>query len=347
MNPLLGRDSNRTESLTEPEVSAPVRTKKTKIPTSPRLKEKRDRSEQNVPPSATIQLPLATHSAPKKRHASSVEKLAAARTLQTTLNEVWGQGDWSRLLPVLRDAWAKGVRFEPPLFPDDASMRQFRSVAIMDVFVDGSTDDIMLVVEYLIRMGCSPNARDAMDNDVLMYACKAGNHRLVNFLLNECDHLEAGKLNKLGRNAAMVANDNPYAQFLPQLEAAGIVLRPVNPAIDWFHSHPLALAGSAGAENQEQLAELLSQDHYMNLADEAGMTLLFYAVLAEDIEAVRFLCKYPDKPLLTLRDNTGLTVFNYAQAISESTRRSEIFSELTALSRDAGVWLSEQAAERF
>jgi len=62
--------------------------------------------------------------------------------------------------------------------------------------------------------------------------------------------------------------------------------------------------------NRQEVEGLLSRGVDINLRDEAGMTVLFYTLLAEDIEMVRFLiCKGAD---VNIRNTSGQNSLHWA-----------------------------------
>ncbi len=183
----------------------------------------------------------------------------------------------------------------------------------------------------LIEMGCDANACDELHNTVLMYAAKHGLTRLVEFLLADCPELALHRLNFYGRNAAMIAQANGNTQVLAMLVEAGILLNPPNAAIIYFEANRERFTGAHAQEAYEQLWHLLQRTHYMNLADATGKTLIFHAVLNQDVEAVRFLCRRSDYPDLSLRDHDHKSVFDYAALIGDDVKRREIIDALKAL----------------
>lgn len=183
----------------------------------------------------------------------------------------------------------------------------------------------------LIEMGCNANACDDLDNTVLMYASKHGLTELVEFLLADCPELALHRLNFYGRNAAMIAQANGNTQVLGMLTDAGILLNPPNAAVIYFESNRERFTGAHAQEAYDQLWRLLQHTHYMNLADATGKTLIFHAVLNQDVDAVRFLCRRSDYPNLSLRDHDNKSVFDYAALIGDDVKRREIINALKAL----------------
>ncbi len=199
--------------------------------------------------------------------------------------------------------------------------------------------------------GLSPKAadfysslRDAMGNTLLMQACRAGHAELVAYLLDSCPLAYAQALDTFGRNAAMIARDSGHPALLALLQQAGVELQPENPALQWYLQNRGDLAMASRAQDWQPLASILAQDHFMNLRDANGRTLIFHAVMNADLEAVRFLCGCLDTPFVGWKDVYGHSVFRYTTRIPNVETGAAICQELRTVRRKArwqrkrGLW---------
>ena len=175
--------------------------------------------------------------------------------------------------------------------------------------------------------------RDAMDNTLLMQASQAGHAELVAFLLEAGSLAYARALNIFGRNAAMIARDNGHSAVLALLQQAGVELQPDNPALQWYLQNRGDLVMSARVQDWQPLAALLAQDHFMNLRDANGRTLLFHAVMNADLDAVRFLCGCLDSPFVGWKDVYGNSVFRYTTRIPNVETGTAVCQELRSYRR--------------
>lgn len=175
--------------------------------------------------------------------------------------------------------------------------------------------------------------RDTMDNSLLMQACREGHVELVMFLLEGCPPSYAQMLNIAGQNAAMIARDHDHPALLALLQQAGVELQPDNPALHWYLQHRSDLSTAATMQDWQPLAALLAQDHFMNLRDANGRTLLFHAVMNADLEAIRFLCGCLDGPYLGWKDADDHSVFRYTTRIPNVEIGAAICQELRTYRR--------------
>lgn len=178
-----------------------------------------------------------------------------------------------------------------------------------------------------------PSLRDAMGSTLLMLACREGNAELVAFLLESCPLAYAQALDVFGRNAAMIARDSGHPALLALLQQAGVELQPQNPALQWYLQNRGDLAAASRTQDWQALASILSQDHFMNLRDANGRTLIFHAVMNADLEAVRFLCGCLDAPFVGWKDAYGNSVFRYTTRIPNVETGAAICQELRAVRR--------------
>lgn len=175
--------------------------------------------------------------------------------------------------------------------------------------------------------------RDSLGNNLLMVASRAGQPDIVAFLLETCPLSYAQALNMMGQNAAMIARDCGHTDVLLLLMQAGVALQPANPALQWYLQNRGDLADAARIQDWQPLAILLGQDHYMNLRDANGRTLLFHAVMNADLEAIRFLCGRLHAPYLGWKDVAGYSVFRYATQIPNVQTGAAICRELRTYRR--------------
>ncbi len=190
-----------------------------------------------------------------------------------------------------------------------------------------------------------PSLRDAMGNTLLMLACRAGHAELLAYLLESCPLAYAQALDVFGRNAAMIARDSGHPALLALLQQAGVELTPENPALQWYLQNRGDLAMASRAQDWQPLASILAQDHFMNLRDANGRTLIFHAVMNADLEAVRFLCGCLDTPFVGWKDVYGNSVFRYTTRIPNVETGAAICQELRAVRRRAR-WQRKRAPWR-
>ncbi len=225
-----------------------------------------------------------------------------------------------------------GLRFDSGALAMHPAAADFRGQATLRVLqLRGRHEVREHLAVRLIELGCDPNACDEAENTVLMYAAKFGMAELVDCLLADCPELALHRLNFYGRNAAMIAHANGNQPVLAVLESVGVMLNPPNPALMFYQSSRERFTGVTAQEAYDQLWRLLQRTHYMNLADATGKTLIFHAVLNQDVEMVRFLCRRSDYPDLSLRDHEHRSVFDYAALIGDENKRKDIMAALKSL----------------
>ncbi|MEO0318291.1 MAG: hypothetical protein RL404_1968 [Pseudomonadota bacterium] len=347
MKPLQGNDPNRTgrdasanvtlpggQSLPTAKTSAKPRTRP---PASVRTK------EQLVQEAARVRVPepqpwtgTLPHSAPSvvSRETRTVDgEWLTAQVLK--LRSGLAAGSTEQIEHALQELADGGLRFDrEPLASHPAAAEFIGTAPIRVLQIHRAATNAAGLVMRLIELGCDPNSCDDLDNTVLMYAARLGLADLTEFLLAECPDLSLHRLNFYGRNAAMIAQANANVQVLDLLTEAGIMLSPPNPAIIFFESNRERFTGANAHEAYEQLWQLLQRTHYINLADATGKTLIFHAVLNQDVDAVLFLCQRSDYPDLSLRDHDNKSVFDYAALISDDVRRRAIIDALKTLRSD-------------
>ena len=233
--------------------------------------------------------------------------------------------------PALSRLREAGLRFDQPPLSKHFDRNFVHQAVYLAMQLTGNPFEVGSVAKRLIEMGCNPNVRDASGKTLLMYAARHGLADLVELLLHEASDALLRQLNSDGQNAAMIARSSENLAILRQLTDAGIELDPPNPALDYYADHLDDFRGDEGDRAREKLLRLLSENHYMNLADSEGWTLLFQAVLNEDVETVKLLCSQENKPDLNHRDRSQLTIFNYAMLIVEEDARNAIVTMLEAL----------------
>ena len=272
----------------------------------------------------------------------SAPSIAARET--NTINDEWltsqvlklrsglAAGAMDQIENAMRALGDAGLRFDrDPLAGHPAGIDFRQTAAIRAMQAHKRHDVAAQLTMRLIELGCDPNACDGMDNTVLMYAAKFGMADLVACLLVDCPELALHKLNFYGRNAAMIAQANGNTDVLGQLTEAGVMLNPPNAALIYYQSSRERFSGDHAQEAYDALWRLLQRTHYINLADSTGKTLVFHAVLNQDVEMVRFLCLRSDYPDLSLRDHDQKSVFDYAALIGDDMKRKSIIDALKEL----------------
>ncbi|MEO0318290.1 MAG: hypothetical protein RL404_1967 [Pseudomonadota bacterium] len=189
-----------------------------------------------------------------------------------------------------------------------------------------------------------PALRDAMGDNLLMQASRAGNVAMVAYLLGACPLAYAQSLDIFGRNAAMMARDGGHTEVLALLLQAGVPLQPDNPALQWYLQRRSDLAAAA-VQDWQPFASLLTQGNVINLRDAQGRSLIFHAVMNADLNAVRFLCGCTTPPFLGWRDAYGLSVLRYTTRIPNVETGAAICQELRTLRRRTR-WLHKRRPRR-
>lgn len=187
--------------------------------------------------------------------------------------------------------------------------------------ISDKAEDLLI---RMLRLGCCADMADNLGNSVLMHACKAGGYALVKALLTEYPDLRKDWLNVHGQNAAMMPYKYGNSQLYPLLEQTGISRHPENPVINlYLSSFELEHDVSSDSEMDEYL-DLFEENNYLNLADANGQTLLFHAVINEDVDFVSFLCWQDRFPNLALRDKKQKSVFDYIKQIKDPEKKIKI-----------------------
>ena len=219
-----------------------------------------------------------------------------------------------------------------------AKVIAFREGAISD-----QAEDLII---RMIRLGCNADVADKLGNSVLILACKAGRSALVKTLLTDCPNLNKNWLNAHGQNAAMMAHKYGNVQLYPLLEQAGIPKHPENLLIKiYLSSFDKDYDESSDSEIDEYL-ELFKENNFMKLADENGQTILFYAVIHEDVNFVSFLCHQKQFLNVVLRDVNDKSVFDHIKQIKDPTKREKLFELIYDKAKQAG-WLYELASYNY
>ena len=169
-----------------------------------------------------------------------------------------------------------------------------------------------------------------------MFACKAGRSELVKVLLTECPNLRKDWLNVHGQNASMMAYKYDNSQLYPLLEEAGISRHPENPAL-YMYLSSFQITGDDSTDSEtDDYLDLFEENNFMNLADVNGQTLLFHAVIHEDVDFVIFLCKQKNFPNVSLRDRNQKSVFDYVKQIKDPEKKKKISELIYNLSLQTG-----------
>jgi ankyrin repeat protein len=244
-----------------------------------------------------------------------------------------------QLAIVMKGMEDNNLRFDCPPMVKYREIKEFIDKGIMKViqFGEGAiSDEAEDLLIRMIRLGCAANVMDELENSLLMLACKAGRSALVKVLLTESPDLIKDWLNVHGQNAAMMAYKYSNSHLYPLLEQAGISQHPENPAIAFYlSSFDMDEYESSDLETEEYV-ELFKDNNYMNLADKNGQTLLFHAVIHEDVNFVSFLCQQKNFPNVSLRDKNQNSVFYYIKQIKNPEIRTKLWELVNNLALQTG-----------
>jgi hypothetical protein len=244
-----------------------------------------------------------------------------------------------QLAIVMKGMEDNNLRFDCPPMVKYREIKEFIDKGIMRViqFGEGAiSDEAEDLLIRMIRLGCAANVMDELENSLLMLACKAGRSALVKVLLTESPDLIKDWLNVHGQNAAMMAYKYSNSHLYPLLEQAGISQHPENPAIAFYlSSFDMDEYESSDLETEEYV-ELFKDNNYMNLADKNGQTLLFHAVIHEDVNFVSFLCQQKNFPNVSLRDKKQNSVFYYIKEIKNPEIRTKLWELVNNLALQTG-----------
>jgi len=271
---------------------------------------------------------------------------AAQPPLPPVLDEFLRGGDLAKLIENFLPGLLKPQQLASLPSLNDPALQAFGPNPLIPAIASLPHETALPVLQLMMRMGCDPGARDAFGNTLLMYACRSGNQALCHYLLTACSGLNPQQLNQWGRNAAMVADDHGQAHLLPMLERAGVLQLPHNPALQWYFENRASYAGAGLKSDWSMFQHILGLDHFMNLRDSSGRTLLFHAVINADLNAVRFLCRTVDTPILSLLDENGASVFRHAAGIAEVEIGAAICQEMRSLRRTM-PWLHKRRDDDF
>ena len=244
-----------------------------------------------------------------------------------------------QLVIVMKGMEENNLRFDCPPMVNYREIKHFIRTGIMKViqFREGAiSDEAEYLLIRMIRLGCAANVMDELENSLLMLACKAGRSALVKVLLNDSPDLIKDWLNVHGQNAAMLAYKYGNSHLYPLLEQAGISQHPENPAIKLYLSSCDTDEYEASDSEMDEYVELFKDDNYMNLADENGQTLLFHAVIHEDVDFVSFLCQQKNFPNVSLRDKNQNSVFYYIKQIKNPEIRKKLWALVNNLALQTG-----------
>ena len=149
-----------------------------------------------------------------------------------------------------------------------------------------------------------------------------------------------------GQNAASLAHKHGNSHLYSLLEQADISRHPKNPVIKFYlSSFDIADDDSSDSETEEYL-DLLKENNFMNLPDENGQTILFHAIIHEDVEFVSFLCQQKQYLNVALRDLNEKSVFDYINQIKNPVTRIKLSEQLHSYGRKK-AWISVQADHGF
>jgi ankyrin repeat protein len=257
--------------------------------------------------------------------AKNLKEIAVALALR--IQPALKEKELGQLTIVMKGMEENNLRFDRPPLVNYREIKEFILTGIIKViaFKEGAiSDQAEDLLIRMIRLGCTANAMDELENSVLILACKAGRSELVKVLLTECPDLIKDWLNVHGQNAAMVAYKYGHEKLRLLLEQAGIPLLPENPAIQLYISSIYTAKDGLLASERDEYLELFEDNNYMNLADEDGKTLLFHAVINDDVDFVSFLCEQKRFINVELCDTSEKSVFYYINLVDDPAKRGEL-----------------------
>ncbi len=324
ISPLSTKDANADVAASKTDEKNPVKSRapRTRVPPSVRAKEQQARDAKLsgadvATSSVTTDL---SHTAPTvdERDTGASDHARLQRQLLWLENGVL-EKQMVRIEKVLRSMKNENLRFdrEPVINFGPGMQKNLADLLLKIVKIGTPVDQVTRVLVTMIEMGCDPTARTRSDNTLLTWAAANGMTELVDFLLNECPDLDKHALNINGANAAMLAQAHGHADALNLLLQAGVKLQPSNPALNFYQANLKGFRGEDAAVAYAHLSTLLDGTHLINLPDEHGRTLIFHAVLNQDVQTVHFLCKQDDFPELTHLDQYGRSVLDYVDEISD------------------------------
>jgi ankyrin repeat protein len=247
--------------------------------------------------------------------------------------------DLDQLKNALDSIEKNSLQFDQPPLSELRASKEIRVKAaampsVVSTYYSADEADKLLI--RMIRLGVSPNSQDKRGNSILMHACKSARLNLVKFLLTECSNLSKDSLNVFGQNAATIAYKYGNLQLYPLLAEAGISPQPDNPLITIYLKSRELSANVRSKPKWDEYSKLLDKNQYMNLADANGQTLLFHAVINEDVDFVTYLCSHNQFPHITRRDNQEKTVLDHAQEIKDPVKKERIRVELAKVLEETG-----------
>ena len=257
--------------------------------------------------------------------AKNLKEIAVALALR--IQPALKEKELGQLTIVMKGMEENNLRFDRPPLVNYREIKEFILTGIIKViaFKEGAiSDQAEDLLIRMIRLGCTANAMDELENSVLILACKVGRSELVKVLLTECPDLIKDWLNVHGQNAAMVAYKYGHEKLRLLLEQAGIPLLPENPAIQLYISSIYTAKNGLLASERDEYLELFEDNNYMNLADEDGKTLLFHAVINDDVDFVSFLCEQKRFINVELCDTSEKSVFYYINLVDDPAKRGEL-----------------------
>jgi ankyrin repeat protein len=269
--------------------------------------------------------------------ANDIKEIAVSLALR--IQPAMVEKELNQLEIVMKGLEDNNLRFNRPPLVNYSEIKEFIRTGIIRVieFKEGAiSDQAEDLLIRMIRLGCDPNVADKYENSVLMFACKAGRSALVKVLLTECPDLRKDWLNVHGQNAAMMAYKYDNSQLYLLLEEAGISRHPENPAL-YMYLSSFQITGDDSTDSEtDDYLDLFEENNFMNLADVNGQTLLFHAVIHEDVDFVTFLCKQKKFPNVSLRDRNQKSVFDYIKQIKDPEKKKKISDLIYNLSLETG-----------
>ncbi len=327
--PLSTKDANADQATSKADDTNSVkrRAPRTRVPPAVRAKEKLAHDAKLTSVTAattTLKHDLSNTEPSIANRDSDATDIARIRKCIFWLGRGVSHQDMDKIETILKHFRKEKLRFdrEPvvSLWPDMKKKLSDLMLVIVKFSAESPAyaPQVTRILIDMINMGCDPTGRTRHDNTLLTLAASYGMTKLVDFLLRACPELDKHALNIAGKNAAMWAQSHGHADALRLLLQAGVKLHPSNPALNFYKANLKRFAGEDAEAAYSHLSTLLQDTHLINLPDETGKTMIFHAVLKQDVQTVHFLCKQEDFPDLTRRDQDGKSVFDYVDEISDA-----------------------------
>ncbi len=225
-----------------------------------------------------------------------------------------------KLEKVLIEMQQVGLRFDRPPMSSSEQLVKFATNILTEVLKDcgnSISDTMAQLCLRLLYLGCDPNGSENYPDTPLMMACKAGRKDLVEALLTQCPAVGLNAVNSDGRNASMLANEAGHKHLLLMLDKAGVPLRPINPASNFYTLVQHVKGGDDYDNRVATVMGFLEQGDFLNLVDDSGKTLLMHATIHGDLDMLKALVRFKLGPMVHIRDAEGKNVFDHAEALND------------------------------